>query len=321
MKRLFIIATLCCAAPFLARPATMLGDLAWAEDVSNNTERITVVASYLEGETARVVFTNDPQRTWMPMLSYQIKTGDVWQRIWDEGELAASNAVAMAAINEALDDKADRAWGYYDSHTGNYAPDGYTWVSSPKIGIAGGMAYQRIAASEGAIWVLCSDGAVEQTAGTTNGYWRIEDDEGNVQFEIVKGDKRTVGANPATLTTTSSGGITHVHLTYNIQSGTHPTLYIAPNLNSPIDWKRETDADCVANVVWGGSSGAWTAEVYGKTAQPSLFIKGTFETGGDTIINNAVPVKMSHIYLGNQKYLLGTATISGNTVLTLTPVY
>lgn len=300
-----------------AHAATRLGDLAWQEDVSNNTARISTIAAYLEGDDARILFTNDARRAWMPSYSYQVKTGGVWQVIYDEAEVAARNQAELAEAFAALDDKADRAWGYYDSHTGEYAPDGYTWLSSPKVAVAGGLNWQRTITSDGEIWVLCSNGLTAETAANTNGYFRITDGDGNTQFEIVRGDKRTVGANPTNITTFVSGGVTGIRLSYNIVAVAPPKLAICADLSTQ-NWKTEDDAECLANVAWSGSSGNYVATVVPYVAQRSLFVKGSYEVGSENIINNALPVKMEYIYLGTKKYRLGTATISGSTVLTLT---
>ena len=83
------------------------------------------------------------------------------------------------------------------------------------------------------------------------------------------------------------------------------------------DWKAETDADCIGTVTWTGSSGAYVATVHPKLAYPSMFIRATYMVGGETYIKNNAPVKMDSIILNGTKYYLGTATISGHTVLTL----
>ena len=41
--------------------------------------------------------------------------------------------------------------------------------------------------------------------------------------------------------------------------------------------------------------------------------------GGDDYINNRVPVALTQLVIDGTTYTVGTATIDGNTVLTLTP--
>lgn len=269
--------------------------------------KATTAIAYLQGDDAKVVVTNYDSAVTLPSQSLQQRIDEggsnYWKVVWNEltrWNRFTGDGFDWAAwcgfncfrtnILAQLDEKADRAWGYYDSHGGNYAPDGYTWISSPKIAIAAGLAYQRTVTSEGAIWVLVSNGLVTETGGNmTNGFFRISDDEGNSLFEIVKGNKRTVGAQAGSLTTTSVLGITHMHITYPVVSESHPTVKVCTNL-STADWKDETAGDCVANVEWTGSSGAWVAEVWGKTSQPMMFVNAEYEVGGETYIKNVAPI-------------------------------
>ena len=269
-----------------------------ASDVNTLSQNVSTVIGYLQGDDAKVVITNYDSNVEMPAESFQQKISDggtnYWRTIWSEmtrwNWFLPIIGAQTNAIWAALDQKADRAWGFYDSHTGNYAPDGYTWLSSQKIAIAAGLAYQRRVTTEGAVWVLESNGLVTETGGTmTNGFFRISDDEGNSLFEIVKGNKRTVGAQAGSLTTTSVLGITHMHITYPVVSESHPTVKVCTNL-STADWKAETAGDCVANVEWTGSSGAWVAEVWGKTSQPMMFVNAEYEVGGETYIKNVAPI-------------------------------
>jgi hypothetical protein len=282
--------------------ATEAVDLAWD------------VTRLLYGDDCQLVSTNYNSATKMPSLFLRFKIKDentgemVWYKVWDEMtrwnwflDTQLTNYYNKTELDIALDEKADRAWGHYDSHTGNYSPDGFTWISSPSIAIAGGLAYQRILTTEGAVWVLESNGMTTFTGGETNGYFRISDDKGNALFEITKGTERIVGATANATRTESMDGITHLFITYNVASSEHPKLEICRNLKVK-DWKSEDDVDCPAYVIWTGSSGAWFAEVYGKTAEPSLFIKGTYKQGAKDVIKHNVPVSLSQIEIRGRIY-------------------
>lgn len=288
--------------------------------------QVTTIGAHLNAEDARFVVTNYNSVTHTPEAYVEIKLPDnSWSRIWSEmtrwnwltGTYLPGNFYTQTAIDTKLAEKADRAWGFYDSTTGAYAPDDYTWISSPKIAIAANLAYQRTVTTEGAIWVLESNGTVTETGGMTNGFFRISDDEGNSLFEIVKGNKRTVGADAANCQTVAGFTPTKLQIGYSIVSDVHPTIYVCNSLSTQA-WKAEDDSDCVANVSWSGASGAWVAQVQGKSAYSSLFVKATYEVGGETYISNSAPVSMQHLMLNGVKYAVGTATISGHTVLTLT---
>ena len=290
--------------------------------------QVQTIGAHLNAEDARFVSTNYNSQVHMPEAYVEVKLPDEsWAVIWKEmtrwnwffDSWVPANLYNRQQIDDLLDGKADRSWGFYDSHTGDYAPDGYTWISSPKVAIAAGLSYQRTIVTEGAVWVLESNGLVTETGGvSSNGYFRILDGEGNVQFEIVKGDKRTIGADADSCEVVGAFVPTKLRIGYSIVSDAHPTLEICNDLNTQ-DWKREDDEDCLATVTWEGQSGAWVAYVQGKAAESALFVMATYELGGETYIRNVAPVSMEYIYVGGVKYSVGTATISGHTVLTLTP--
>ena len=241
--------------------------------------------TYWDGDEVRVTVTNYDSSVHLPSLylEQKIENTNAYRVVWSESTRWASNALEMAELRSAVDEKADRAWGFYDSHTGEYAPDGYTWLSSPKIAIAGGLAYQRTLTTDGAVWVLVSNGMVAETGGeVTNGFFRIKDDEGNTTFEIVRGNKRTVGATAAGIRVTRSGSSNVVTVPYNVVSEEHPTVYGTTNLSSG-EWTELA-------ATWLGQSGAWTAQV--SSASATFFIKGEYETGGETYIRNAAPISV-----------------------------
>lgn len=259
---------------------------------------VAAVAAIVAGDDVQFVVTNYNSVTHMPSASVRYRDPDgVWRLVWDEltrwdwltGTFLPDRYMTRAETAAALDEKADRAWGHYDSATGLYAPDGVTWISSPQVVIAGGLAYQRTVTSGGAIWVLCSNGLVSQTGGTTNGFFRISDDEGNAVFEIVKGDKQIVGANAGSLTTSNEGGVTVMTIGYPVTSDAHPTISVTRDLLSP-DWQPETAAECPAAVAWSGTSGAWTATVTPRGPYASLFVRASYEAGSETVIRQSAPI-------------------------------
>lgn len=289
--------------------------------VSNLQSQVTTIVNYLEGDDARVVITNFDSQVEMPTLLFERKVStNEWQTIWDERTRWNTNAVALAAIHaelDALDDaKADRAWGAYDSSTGNDAPSGYTWISSPHIALSGGYSFEKHITTMGGIYLLENNGLQLEVDGvSTNSYFKITDDNGDELFAIVKGDKRIVGAEASDVETSGASLI----VLYNIVSAEHPVISCCLDLSTH-DWKEETDQTCSCTVAWSGQSGAWVATLTPKSATDGIFAKAEVELGGDTYIKNTAPTMMSRIILNGVTYQLGTATISGQTVLTLTEV-
>ena len=290
--------------------------------------QVAAIGGMLNGEDARFVSTNYDSVVRLPEAYVELKISNDWITVWQEMRRWNDftgldfNWTGWDGFNtwktnveSELSFKADRAWGAYDSETGGYSPEGYTQISSSNILIAAGMAYQRTVTSGGSVWVLqCNQGSA-RLGGDTNGFFRVFDGDGNVQFEIVKGDKREVGADASGITV-GSGSPPVVTIPYSVEAAEHPTIQCCDNL-ATANWKAETDGDCIANVSWSGTSGAYVATVQRKTAGTALFVKATYMTGGDTYINNVAPTKMDSIILNGTKYYLGTATINGNTVLTL----
>ncbi len=298
---------------------------------------------YWGGDDFRVVVTNYPSvigenrspSGFMPELFLSWKTTDdngdeVFQVVWNErwwqdwllDEHLPTNYVARAeydaAISNLEDNKADRAWGAYDSTTGNYAPEGYTQISSPHIIIAAGMGYQRFVSTAGSMWVLTSNGTSVETGGDTNGFFRVSDEKGNPVWEIVSGSKVMASAPVHTngySVTALAGGLNQMTIPYHVEPC--PVIYSCNDLTAQ-DWKSQDDAASLVTVAWSGTASNYVATVTTKAAQAQMFVRAEYEVSSEPYIKNHVSVEMQTIRLGGKSYTLGTATIDGKTVLTLT---
>lgn len=311
MKKL-ILASFCILASYAH--AARSGSLSNDDEVVTPSElgaalspvekQIRTVESFVVGDDCQLISTNYNSITKLPslLLRFRIKdeaTGEmIWYKVWDEMTrwnwltdiFLPTNYYNKVQMDAALDNKADRAWGHYDSHTGAYAPDGFTWISSPKIAIAGGLSYQRVLTSEGAIFVLMSNGMTTFTGGETNGFFRISDDKGKALFEITKGTESLQGATSYVKSTEQINGYTHLYLDYYVESPKHPTIEVCTDLNK-LDWKSETDSGCLANVVWTGQSGHYKAEVWGKQPFTALFVQAKYLQGAKDVIKHNAPVE------------------------------
>lgn len=296
--------------------------------------QVSAIGATLHAEDAHFVSTNYDSNVRLPEAYVEVKMRDettgsnTWITIWQEMRRwtafvgsafdwsAWSGFHAWATnITHELSFKADRCWGIYDSETGGYSPEGYTQISSSNILIAAGMAYQRTVTSGGAVWVLQCNQGTAHVGGDTNGFFRVVDGDGVTQFEIIKGDKREMGADASGITV-GSGTPPVVTIPYSVEADEHPTLQVCDNLTTA-NWKAETDSDCLATVSWSGVSGAYVATVQRKTIGNAIFVKASYLAGGETYIHNVAPVGMNSLILGGTRYYLGTATINGHTVLTL----
>lgn len=249
--------------------------------------------TYWDGDDVRVTVTNYYGSKDIPSLYLEQKmpsdeTHDSpWFKVvWDERTRWNLFLPAFASLtNDVAQNKADRAWGVYDSSTGAYSPDGLLQLSQEQIMIASGLSYQKtVTAGGSAIWVLKATNPTMLSGQTENGFFRIEDGDGNALFEIVKGDKRVVGA---TATGITMDGMSML-ITYSVESAEHPTLEVCTDLRANA-WATETDTTA-ATVSWSGSSGNWVATVTPVGARPQLFAKASYESGGETYIRNSAPI-------------------------------
>ena len=296
-------------------------------------------ASWWSGDGFRVAVSNydvsASSAAWdrLPSASFDYRPGGTGAlvRVWSETtrwERHRAEAAAFSnAVDMALAGKAGLDWGR-TTPTGFDAPEGFTWLDTPAVAVAGGLAWQRTVTSEGAVWLLCSNGMVADVGGATNGSFRVVDmATGEPAFEVVQGERRTVGANCGEVYTwKAEDGKTHMRVVYNVASDDPPVLHVADELKPQggTVWHDEGAEGCPAKFAgWTGSSGAWTnalwrASVPAAGARDALFCFATYETGGETVVKNRAPVSMSKIVVGGVTYSLGTATVGGHTVITLT---
>ena len=296
-------------------------------------------ASWWSGDGFRVAVSNydvaASSAAWdrLPSASFDYRPGGTGAlvRVWSETtrwERHRAEAAAFSnAVDMALAGKAGLDWGR-TTPTGFDAPDGFTWLDTPAVAVAGGLAWQRTVTSEGAVWLLCSNGMVAEVGGATNGSFRVVDmATGEPAFEVVQGERRTVGANCGEVYTwKAEDGKTHMRVVYNVASDDPPVLHVADELKPQggTVWHDEGAEGCPAQFAgWTGSSGAWTNALWRASApaagaRDALFCFATYETGGETVVKNRAPVSMSKIVVGGVTYAIGTATVGGHTVLTLT---
>ena len=296
-------------------------------DYNSVKSSVAVIANYIGGEDARAVVTNyNEGASDIPHLYFEYKNDQgEWVRIWDEMTRWLRFMVPYeqftngmnAAIARLDREKAPIEYGFYDTHTGRIAPDGFFSISSERIIIANNMAYQKTVTTSGEAWILEANEPMIVDGVTSNGFFKITDGDGNALFEIVKGDKRTVPATCRGVTTTEIMGITHLHVNYNVVADVHPSIAICTDLKTH-DWKAEDAADCPANVSWTGSSGAWVAEIWGKSPEDKMFVKGEYEVGGETYIKNTAPIGFTQVVIGGITYNVAVETVSGKKLMVLT---
>lgn len=279
-------------------------------------EQTAALGAYLNAEDARFVSTNYDSAVRLPEAYFEVKLPDgTWSTVWREMTRwrAFLDGAFLQATN-ALAKKGEKEWGFFDAATGAPAPDGFAWLSMPRVAVCAGAAYQRLATASGSYWVLEANGLVANMNGTTNGFFRVEDEEGAAQFEIVKGDKRTIFAAPGSQTVEVMG-VSHIFTTYEVTGAAEPPVAYFTRSLAPVEWIAATDAACPFNVRWTQSGETWTCEWWPKASEPAGFMRAAFTIGGETRIRCVAPVEIARITVGDETYTLTVETVDGKKLL------
>ena len=306
------------------------------DDLVDVTNDVASLKAWAVGDSFKCVVTNllvdgtldDVAFDNLPALSFEYKSdGGVMKQAWSEltrwERFMGDYTNDIAAVKDSLEGKADRAWGFYDSHSGDFAPSNYTWISSPSIAVAGGLSWEKHVSSDSSIWVLTANGMSVQTAGNTNGVFTISDGSGEVMISIVKGDEQIVGAYQDGIDSTNVDGVVHWYISTVISDAADasaaPSLKCARTCWGDPTWYDGDDADCPWSVTWSNASGRWVAEVVAKGTEPLGFFQTYYKRGAKSKIRNEIPTELAGgLMIGGVEYELGTAVIDSKTVLTLT---
>lgn len=241
------------------------------------------------GDAIRVTVTNYYGQTGTPHLYIEERMDpdddhtDSWYKVvWDEmTRWGLFLSGYQTLTNHVYNDLADRAWGVYDSETGDISPDGILQISTPHIMVAAGLSYQQTVTSGGGeVWVLTVTDPTIVGGQTEAGYLDLKDGDGNSIFKVVKGNRRTIGATATGVSSSDAEFLIH----YNVVSDDPPALEMCTNLIEG-NWHP-------AAVTWTGASGAYIAHAIKPQNSPSAFYRATYEVGGETYISNAAPMSV-----------------------------
>ena len=268
-----------------------------------------------------MVVTNYDSAVHPPVASfeYRMTTNESFRTVWNETNglnraIATATNLAHQAAKQLVDDPDNRAWGKYDSETGEASPEGVIQATAPGgLIVGGGQRWSQISAESG-WWILTSTDPTLCRTGT-NGVFSIIGSDGQEAIRIVKGNKVTVPA-PADGISVASGVCT---VTYAVEAEQHPTAQFASALGGEAGtvWYNEGDADCPVTMAWSGTSGNYvlTFDTAGLSAG---FVQATYEQGQESYTSfGGAGLELTKIRIGGKVYTVGTATIDGKTVLTL----
>lgn len=293
------------------------------DDIEGLDAKVDGTLSFVFGDDVNLVVTNYFGTKDLPRLQIRQNMSNggtnYWRIVWDEmSRWNAFNSGYDAFTNSVMDElsfKADRAFGYYDSHTGGVAPNDFLSISAKSVLLGGGGSFQKVITSGGDFFVATSsDPTVYST--TTNGFFKLVDGDGTPLFEYVKGNKKLVWGVADSVTTRTVNGLTHLYITYAVEASEHPTLETSLSLDGGGTWIAEDDSSCPINVVWSGSSGSWQADIYSKTAShQTLFVKASYYEGGDSYIKPTVAQGLNKVVINGTLYTVKVVEINGMNVL------
>ena len=300
------------------------GEYAKTGTVAQVSEAVGTLWSYVYGDSVWIAVTNYMRTVGGVSPSFQlweVRNGATNLVYWSKEEITNVTHDLIydcktnleQTVRNAVADMPDKAWSKYQSATGNEAPDGVTIVSTPTIQLTGGGEWYRyVDVASNSVWFLKSNG-LHTFGGDTNGYFRILDDEGNATFEVRKTDSYLVDAVASSVHFDADG-----NFCVSFESNIEPVIYTTASLESPNFLPQGDDPN--VTVTWTQSGGTYTATLEQAVKGPSLFAYAKVEVQGETVIRNTVPTDLQGgIIVNGVKYNVGTATINGNTVLTLTP--
>jgi len=300
------------------------GGYATTGTVAQVSEAVGTLWSYVYGDSVWIAVTNYMRTVGGVSPSFQlweVRNGATNLVYWSKEEITNVTHDLIydcktnleQTVRNAVADMPDKAWSKYQSATGNEAPDGVTIVSTPTIQLTGGGEWYRyVDVASNSVWFLKSNG-LHTFGGDTNGYFRILDDEGNATFEVRKTDSYLVDAVASSVHFDADG-----NFCVSFESNIEPVIYTTASLESPNFLPQGDDPN--VTVTWTQSGGTYTATLEQAVKGPSLFAYAKVEVQGETVIRNTVPTDLQGgIIVNGVKYNVGTATINGNTVLTLTP--
>lgn len=246
------------------------------------------------------------------MALWEIRDG-VRQCVWDQrdwttwywsfkaqqmrDEIAATNRLIYAAIDEAVTNDSNHAWAKRYASTGRRNPDASTtFIDTPSVTLSPGMSWETVATVDGCgYWTIVGNGAVIGGSGT-NATLNIKDFEGNSILEITKGQHMLAWLESSDLVgqqTDSDGWVC-----FDMMADVKPTGYFSTTLVAA-DFVAETDANCPAQYRWEDLGGhVWRVHFMLKPGIESAacFAKFQVEVEGktqirynaDTVINGGL---------------------------------
>lgn len=271
-------------------------------EVQSVEASVNLVAMMVQGSNVVAEVTNYNSRVHAPTLRLlQMDSSNEYHQVWAETNglarvaLAATNhadAVSADALAAATNYAAPRAWSRTTSGLGADAPVGYTWMSTPRTVLAGGLEFEKHVTTGGAIWILRSNGMAAQFHAQTNNtaFLDMSSADGTPVFRVEKADSYLVGVDTTSVSVSGDTLVCGV----NAVAAEHPLVRVKAALSDP-EWAKEEDGipASLATVSWNGSAGAWVCSVTKTHPGPTIFVTMEYLQEGGTKIINSAPMDVS----------------------------
>ena len=257
------------------------------------------------------------------MALWEIRDGErvcVWdQRDWTSYYFEFKKRQIQDEINNLGTNKADRAWSHHTA-TGIYNPAKDTlWIDTPKVVLSAGYAWQRnVTTSGNGFFTLVSNGLWSFGNSAKGSFFEIKDFEGNSLFKVSKTDSYLADVAPQNVV--PDGDDLLLRCLFSPPDAIDKTDLTVYGCNDLVteSWTDLSTADAPGTVSFTGVINDWTLRITPKNPQGKFFAFVKVKVEGQTKNEFAAPVEFQKIVIGGVTYTVGTATINGNTVLTLT---
>ena len=226
-----------------------------------------VIGAQAESKT-KFAFEDGMDFLTMPcsMALYELRDGSR-QQVWDQrdwvvwfwnfksaqmrAEIAATNAELSGAVSSLSNAMPSKAWSKYTAAGGlDNADTSTTWIDTPKVTLAPGMAWETVAEVEGcAYWTIVGNAAIGgEAAQQTNGVLTIRDFEGKPVMRIRKGESYQAFLECGSEIYTS-GSDAQGRVTFTMRASVQPTGMFSTVLDDTL-FVEETDEGCPVNYEW-----------------------------------------------------------------------
>ena len=278
------------AADVGAAPASLV------QAVTNLQVESALVYRLYSGSNVVAEVTNYNSQVHAPELRLmQLNESNEYITVWTEANgLARTLRDATNYADRAIaDHAAPRAWSKVTAGMGVEAPSNTTWLSTGRTVIAGGLEYEKHVTSNGAIWLLQSNGMTADFHPQTNNvaFLDLSNSDGTPIFRVEKTDSFLVGVHVDAVTVDGNALVCHVP----VVASEHPLVRVRATLTEG-DWAKEEDGipASLATVTWSGSVGDWTCRIQNNTGGSSFFAQMEYLQEGGTKIVNSAPLDVSN---------------------------